>query len=159
MPLYREATPDDIAGISRLGQLLNDMHHQAWPQIFASAEDVRRDGANWRRAIGAANATTFVAQEGSELIGFISVYLISETHSFFNPMRYAHVGSICVDETRRGEGVGRTLMLLAEQWAQEKGAVDMRLTVWAFNEGAQRLYEELGYGIRSVSMGKQLSSR
>ncbi|GGM08530.1 GNAT family N-acetyltransferase [Pseudomonas asuensis] len=159
MPHYREATIDDIAGISRLGHLLNDMHHQAWPQIFASAEEVQRDETNWRRSIGAANATTFVAEEGGELVGFVSVYLISETHTFFNPIRYAHVGSICVDASHRGEGIGRTLMTLAEQWAQEKGAVDMRLTVWAFNEGAQRLYEELGYGVRSVSMGKTLLSR
>lgn len=159
MPLYREATLDDIVAISRLGQALNDMHHEAWPRIFAPAKEVQRDEASWKRCIGAANATTFIVVDEADVIGFLSVYLISETHSFFKPMRYAHVGSICVSESRRGEGIGRTLMTLAEQWALEKGAVDMRLTVWAFNDSAQRLYEELGYEVRSVSMGKALAPR
>jgi ribosomal protein S18 acetylase RimI-like enzyme len=158
MLLYREATLDDIEALSRLGQALNNMHHNAWPQIFAPAEEVRRDEANWKRCIGAANATTFIVVDEDDVIGFLSVYLISETHTFFKPMRYAYVGSVCVSESRRREGIGRTLMTLAEQWALKKGAIDMRLTVWAFNDSAQRLYEELGYEVRSVSMGKALAS-
>ncbi|WP_243672420.1 GNAT family N-acetyltransferase [Paraburkholderia kirstenboschensis] len=47
-------------------------------------------------------------------------------------------------------------MKLAEQWARENGANDVRLTVWAFNEQAVGLYRELGYELRAFEMGKQL---
>lgn len=47
-------------------------------------------------------------------------------------------------------------MALAERWAIRQGARDLRLTVWAFNEPAQRLYEELGYEKRAFEMGKRL---
>ena len=44
----------------------------------------------------------------------------------------------------------------AEGWARERGAYEMRLHVWAFNEGAMRMYEELGYEVRSHFLGKRL---
>jgi ribosomal protein S18 acetylase RimI-like enzyme len=71
-------------------------------------------------------------------------------------MRWARVNSICVRESARGRGVGRALMARAEAWARAEGAEELRLVVWAFNERAVRLYEELGYAIRAHAMGKPL---
>ncbi len=48
-------------------------------------------------------------------------------------------------------------MNLVESWARSKGATDMRLNVWAFNEQAICLYQELGYEIRAFGMGKPLA--
>jgi ribosomal protein S18 acetylase RimI-like enzyme len=47
-------------------------------------------------------------------------------------------------------------MQCAQTWAIEQNAVDLRLTVWAFNASARRLYEELGYEVRAFEMGKRL---
>lgn len=71
-------------------------------------------------------------------------------------MTVGRIGSVAVSEQLRGRGVGSTLMKLAEQWARENGANDVRLTVWAFNEQAVGLYRELGYELRAFEMGKQL---
>jgi GNAT superfamily N-acetyltransferase len=72
-------------------------------------------------------------------------------------MRYARVGSVCVSERLRGQGIGGLLMAQAEQWACERGATDMRLNVWAFNSKALQFYAELGYAIRSHYLGKPLA--
>lgn len=48
-------------------------------------------------------------------------------------------------------------MQRVESWAAEQRAIDVRLNVWAFNESARRLYEELGYEVRSLSLGKWLA--
>jgi ribosomal protein S18 acetylase RimI-like enzyme len=72
------------------------------------------------------------------------------------PQRVGRVGSVCVDESVRGQGIGRALMQCAQTWAAEQNAVDLRLTVWAFNAPALRLYEELGYEVRAFEMGKRL---
>jgi GNAT superfamily N-acetyltransferase len=44
----------------------------------------------------------------------------------------------------------------AERWAIERGATDLRLNVWAFNQVALQMYGELGYEIRSTSLGKRV---
>ena len=47
-------------------------------------------------------------------------------------------------------------MQLAEEWAAGRGAIDVRLNVWAFNQSALALYKELGYEVRSLFLGKAL---
>jgi ribosomal protein S18 acetylase RimI-like enzyme len=98
----------------------------------------------------------FVAESSSQLVGFVTVGIATESHSLMQPMRYARVGSVCVLESERGKGVGRGLMSQAESWALEQGSADIRLNVWAFNEAALGLYKELGYEVRSLSLGKVL---
>jgi GNAT superfamily N-acetyltransferase len=71
-------------------------------------------------------------------------------------MRYAKVGTVGVTHGFRGQGIGHALMTLVEEWAWSRGATEVHLNVWAFNEGARRLYEELGYAVRSHHMGKRL---
>ncbi|MFM0491050.1 GNAT family N-acetyltransferase [Paraburkholderia graminis] len=89
-------------------------------------------------------------------MGFITVQVIQPVSSLLQPLTVGRIGSVAVSERLRGRGVGKTLMQLAEQWARENGANDMRLTVWAFNEKAVDVYRELGYEIRAFEMGKQL---
>ncbi|NSL54266.1 GNAT family N-acetyltransferase [Uliginosibacterium sp. IMCC34675] len=71
-------------------------------------------------------------------------------------MTYGRIGSVGVAAEHRGKGVGRALVALAEAWAARRGAADMRLQVWSFNERAMALYEELGYSVRSHVLGKRL---
>ncbi len=49
-------------------------------------------------------------------------------------------------------------MRRVEAWAAAKGAQRVSLNVWAFNEQAVQLYKELGYEVRSHTMGKRLSA-
>jgi GNAT superfamily N-acetyltransferase len=66
------------------------------------------------------------------------------------------VWDVLVDEGRRGEGLGRATMLLAEQYAVSHGARTLGLSVFGFNDAARRLYESLGYATTSVKMTKPL---
>lgn len=156
-PTYRRATLADLPRISEIGQLLNELHHAAWPGIFAPASMPQRDEAHWRQSVNAESAAGFVAEAGGDLLGFVTLQVMDEQHTLLQPLRFARIGSVCVVEAARGRGVGRALMAQAEAWAQSQGAADVRLTVWVFNQSAQRLYEELGYEPRSLNMGKFLS--
>jgi ribosomal protein S18 acetylase RimI-like enzyme len=51
-----------------------------------------------------------------------------------------------VPEARR-QGIGRALMLAAEQWTRERGVTSVELIVWDFNREALQLYEQLGYSV------------
>jgi len=156
MTRYRAATEADLPAICALGQVVNLLHHQAWPQIFAPASAIERDEQHWRQCVEGSGSVVFVAERVGTLVGFVTVAVIKESHSLLQPMQYARVGSICVLEAERGRGVGSELMECAEGWATAQGAIDVRLNVWAFNQSALALYKELGYEVRSLFLGKSL---
>jgi ribosomal protein S18 acetylase RimI-like enzyme len=156
MPLYREATHDDLGPICVLGEAVNALHHEAWPHVFAAGGDPKRHADHWQQSIGTEKATAFVCEHEASIVGFVTVAVTQDQHSLLRAEPYGRVGSVCVAETHRGRGIGRALMLQAEQWAQARGASDIRLTVWRFNERALRLYAELGYDMRSHQLGKRL---
>jgi GNAT superfamily N-acetyltransferase len=153
----REATVEDVPAICLLGQEINFLHHEAWPQIFAAPSDPSRDAPHWQQGIAGPNAATFVAEPLGQVIGFITVFFVIDSGPLLQPTPFARVGSIGVAARQRGHGIGRALMARAERWAFERGATDIRLNVWAFNQAALRFYEELGYDVRLHSLGKALS--
>lgn len=154
---YRRATIDDILTVCELGQILNMVHHSARPDIYANATaEFARDKSHWLASLTGEDRAMFLAEHGGTAIGFITVQVMRPTSPLLQPSIFGRIGSIAVLEQLRGHGVGRALMRLAEEWARKNGAGDMRLTVWAFNEQAVGLYQELGYDLRAFEMGKQL---
>jgi ribosomal protein S18 acetylase RimI-like enzyme len=153
----REATAEDLPVICVLGQEVNLLHHEAWPQVFAAPSDPSRDAPHWQQSIASPNATTFLAEHSEQVIAFITVFFVTDSSPLLQPTPFARIGSICVAAQVRGRGIGRALMAQAERWAFERGATDLRLNVWAFNQAALRFYEELGYEVRLHSLGKALS--
>ena len=154
---YRRATSADLTAICTLGQEVNMLHHAEWPSIFAPPSDPARDVAHWRQGIEGEGCAAFVAEAHDEVIGFVTITAVTEKHSLLQPIRYARINSVYVTRRERGKGIGRHLMAMAETWAVDVGAVDVRLNVWEFNADAVSLYRELGYGIRSLNMGKSLA--
>ncbi|WP_046726635.1 GNAT family N-acetyltransferase [Streptomyces humi] len=68
----------------------------------------------------------------------------------------AWVYRVETDAAHRGQGHGRTLMLLAEAQAIAAGERVLSLNVFAGNTPAERLYESLGYTTVSYSLYKDL---
>ncbi|MEV5956695.1 GNAT family N-acetyltransferase [Streptomyces sp. NPDC051987] len=68
----------------------------------------------------------------------------------------AWVYRVETEPEHRGQGHGRTLMLLAEEQTIAAGKHVLALNVFAGNTPAERLYESLGYLIRSYSFYKDL---
>ncbi|WP_371183946.1 GNAT family N-acetyltransferase [Xanthomonas sacchari] len=155
--ICREAIESDLAAICALGEEVNAVHHDAFPHIFAGPGDADRDVAHWKRSIGQDNATTIVAEAQGVLVGFVTVGMVSESHSLLQPMRFGRVGSVGITQRHRGQGIGPALMQRAHAWVALRGGVEMRLNVWSFNTHALHVYEELGYEVRSLTLAKSLA--
>ncbi|MGF6916638.1 GNAT family N-acetyltransferase [Paraburkholderia sp. 40] len=156
---YRRATIDDILKICELGQILNAIHHLARPDIYADATtEMDRDKLHWLSSLQEEDRATFLAELGSKAVGFVTVQVMQPISSLLQPMVVGRIGSIAVSERLWGRGIGSTLMKLAEEWVRKHGATDVRLAVWAFNEKAVDLYQELGYEIRAFEMGKRIQA-
>jgi GNAT superfamily N-acetyltransferase len=74
-----------------------------------------------------------------------AVIFLNEDNPLIVPHKYAHLQSIMVSEPNRKSGIGKKLMDVAQQWAREKGATEMRLDVWEFNQGTIQFYEKMGF--------------
>lgn len=152
----RRATAADLPAICDLAQELNASHHAAWPSLFAPPATPSIDAAHWRLSIEGKDQVAFVAVEGDAPVAFITATIATDSHSLLQTVRFGRVNSVCVASAARGRGIGSALMAAAEEWGRSHGAGDMRLVVWTFNQDAIRLYEELGYAVRSHTMSKPL---
>ena len=154
MLTYRTALVADLQAICALGEEVNSVHHRAFPHVFAGLGAADRDLAHWSSSVETEGAQTFVAEEGGQVVGFVTVSMATESHSFAQALRFGRVGSVSVAEGKRGQGIGPGLMRLVHAWVKDNGGHEVRLNVWAFNEHALHVYQELGYEVRSLNLAK-----
>jgi len=69
-----------------------------------------------------------------------------------------YVYDIEVDEEHRGEGLGRAIMLAAEDVVRRAGHDRLGLNVFGWNHRAESLYRSLGYEVMSTQMSKRLGN-
>ena len=88
----------------------------------------------------------FVAEENSEVVGFVTV-LAREPFTELDdpPGHYALITDLVVLEPYRGRGIGRQLLVNAEAYAMQAGATELRIGVLANNGPARRLYIYAGF--------------
>lgn len=68
----------------------------------------------------------------------------------------AFILDIYIEPGERRRGLARQALLAVESWARQAGCEEVRLHVFGANAAARHLYEQLGYGIASLTMAKPL---
>jgi RimJ/RimL family protein N-acetyltransferase len=126
-------------------------------ELVALAESVGREEGRWmlvtdtwrpvadeRKYLRAVrhhpDAAVLVAEDEGRLIGRLSIARDPHPAS----RHVADVG-LMVAADRRREGVGRTLLAAAIDWARGAGIGKLELHVFPWNEAAIRLYESVGF--------------
>jgi ribosomal protein S18 acetylase RimI-like enzyme len=104
---------------------------------------------------GLDNIAYVAKEENDERVGFI--WLIEST-SGFTAAAFAWIMCVYVEAGYRGRGIGRQLMELGENWARERGLIDIILNVSDQNTIAQQLYESLAYEVETRRYVKKLES-
>lgn len=99
------------------------------------------NGSPWsdrgfRNEIDHEHGVFLVAVEGGEVVGYGGVWLVIDE---------AHIVNVAVREDRRRQGIARGLVKRLLDLSKEAGMKTASLEVRAGNEGAIRLYEDLGF--------------
>ncbi len=150
--IIRTATEEDFETLDKLYYDLHQYHVRGVPdrlQDLGKLED--QDWSRLHQALREIftnqDAVIFLAERSGHIVGLVEVYYRQDdkANPLIVPHQYAHLQSIMVSEPYRKLGIGKKLMEVAQQWAREKGATEMRLDVWEFNRGTIRFYEEMGY--------------
>jgi ribosomal protein S18 acetylase RimI-like enzyme len=119
---------DEIVNV--LGRLL--------PQLSRSAESL--DRAAVTNIVGCPANTVFVARGDDGIVGMLTLVMFPLPSGL-----RARIEDVVVDESARGQGVGRALTESAIQAAHRRGARTLDLTSRADRTAANRLYERLGF--------------
>ena len=96
-----------------------------------------------QRALDGVTSTVLGAFDNERLIGTVMV-----GHDGHRGWVYY----LAVDESQRGTGLGKQMMVAAENWLREHGAVKVQLMVRSTNEEVLGFYEHLGYEDANVQV-------
>lgn len=155
MPLeIREARSEDCDSVASLFEALDEYHRENLPTFFRAPSPPFRTREFLLGRLNEENVHLFLAKT-TRVVGFILVTLFdSPPIPIFVPQKRASISDIYIAPDARREGVAKGLMRCAEDWAKSQGAVGMDLTVYDFNVGARKLFQDMGYSVLICRMSK-----
>jgi len=151
----RPATAADEAALGRYGGALMRQHHEFDPQRFVRSEHPEAGyGRFLVSQVSEAECVVLVAERAGRVIGYAFAGL--------EPMSWKDLRAACgylhdvfVDPAERGAGAGERLVRAALAWLESRGAPRVVLMSASRNEGAQRLFERLGFRRTMVEMTRE----
>lgn len=105
------------------------------------------------QAYSTAGEHAFVAEGSDSLLGALTVHATPVLH---RPTYVGRITSLIVDESARGQGVGRALVAAAEQHLAERGCALIEVTSNQRRADAHAFYETLGYERTSLRFAKTI---
>ena len=155
----RDATLADIPALPALFLEVDRLHWEQQPDVFREVPGPTREAVYLRSLITDWKTAVIVAEIGAILVGCL-VIRIQETPEIpiLVPQRYAMVDTIVVAQAYQSKGLGKQMMVYAEEWVRARDIERIELNVFEFNTGAHRFYEDLGYGTLSRRMVRRLGN-
>ncbi len=130
----RHATPDDLDALAPL--------FDAYRRFYEQPGDVALASAYLHARMERGESTILVAEADGQLLGFCQLY---PTWCSVAAARIFVLYDLFVDAGVRRGGIGRALMLAAQDFGRAAGAARLDLTTAHSNTRAQALYESLGW--------------
>jgi ribosomal protein S18 acetylase RimI-like enzyme len=151
----RPATKADESALGRYGGALMRQHHAFDPLRFIRSENPEEGyGRFLVSQLGDRGCVVLVAERAGEVAGY--------AYAGLEPMSWKDLRAACgylhdvfVDPEARGAGIGGQLVTAAIEWLESQGAPRVVLMSAARNEGAQRLFERLGFRRTMVEMTRE----
>ena len=153
----RKATKGDLPALGRLGALLLRTHFQFDSKRFMAPGGDPEAGYAWflGTQLAEQDVVVLVAERQGSVVGYVYAGLEAQS---WKELREASgfIHDVVVDERGRRTGVATALMEAAADWLRDHGAPRVMLWTAEQNEGAQRLFERLGFRRTMVEMTREL---
>ena len=153
----RKATNDDIPVIMDLLHQVCMVHHNGRPDLFKGPA-AKYTAEELNSILKNADTPVFVCtDENGRILGHGFCIMQHSGGRLMVEHTTLYIDDICVDETARGQGVGRALYEYILDYARKEGCYNVTLNVWNCNPGAMAFYEKLGLAPYKVGMEKILA--
>jgi aminoglycoside 6'-N-acetyltransferase I len=136
--------PAEIADCEPLALL----RHALWPEspVKEHFEEISSI-LNGRSPLAMPYLILIAEANDHTLAGFLEVGLRSHADGCNTSHAVGFVEGWYVAETHRHRGVGRQLLVAAEDWARSLGCLEMASDTWIDNEVSQKAHEALGFEV------------
>lgn len=150
-PVVRVGAPADLEVVAR-------QFFALWPHGPISEHRTEADAILSSRPQSTMPLVVFVAEVEGKVVGFIEVGLRSHADGCDSRLPVGFIEGWYVEPEHHRSGVGRALVLAAEEWARSKGCHELASDTWIDNEPSQRAHEALGFEVvdRCVNYRKSL---
>jgi ribosomal protein S18 acetylase RimI-like enzyme len=145
-PNIRRAVLEDVDALAPL--------FDAYRRFYEQPGDVALASAFLHARLERGESVILLAEDAGEAVGLCQLY---PTWCSVAAAPIFVLYDLFVDAGARRGGVGRALMLAAQAFAREAGAVRLDLTTARTNAQAQALYESLGWQRDDVYLSYNLS--
>ena len=149
----RRAELKDMSGINNLLRQVLMVHHNGRPDIF-KANAKKYTDEQLAELIQDDTKPIFVCvNEGEEVLGY--AFCVWQQHlnsNILTDIKTLYIDDLCVDETRRGQHIGKNLYEYVVAYAKENNFYNVTLNVWSLNESAMKFYEACGLKPQKIGM-------
>ncbi len=149
----RHAAERDIPDLVRLLEQVELIHHYGRPDLFKCGGRKYTD-AQLLAILADPHTPILVAcGEDDRVRGYaFCIFKQFVDDNILTDVKTLYIDDLCVDETCRGQHIGRTLYDAVLAFARENGCYNVTLNVWSCNESAMRFYEKCGLKPQKVGM-------
>lgn len=145
------AQPKDREAVDVLARQVHSLHLAWRPDLFAQADCLYPED-RFLEAIR--NRSLYVAKLGGEVAGYALLPIVEIDVPAMTRRRIMKVEELCVEESCRGQGIGRAMMEDILALARAFRCRDVELQVYPQNQQALAFYQACGFQIRNVSMSR-----
>ncbi len=147
----RFAKTKDIPGMIDLLQQVGEVHHQIRPDLFRSGAQ-KYNVSDLEELLKDPDRPIFIAEIDGKVAGYAFCILqITEGNPVLRDRKVVYIDDLCVDESRRGQGIAKTLYGRVLSFARELGCDAVTLNVWCGNS-AEKFYRAMGMQPQKIGM-------
>lgn len=153
----RRANEKDIERINKLLFQVNLVHHKGRPDLFKYGARKYTDEQLKEIIHDDKRPILVAADEEDNALGY--AFCIFQQHvndNILTDIKTLYIDDLCVDETLRGQHIGKKLYEAVIDFAREHQCYNVTLNVWSCNESAMKFYENCGLQPYKVGMEKLL---
>lgn len=149
----RRAEEKDMERIHLLLSQVAMVHHIGRPDLFKKGTGKYTD-EQLKEIIHDDQRPILVAADSTDkVLGYaFCIFRQNLNSNILTDIKTLYIDDLCVDETLRGQHIGKALYNAAVKYAKEHGCYNLTLNVWACNESAMKFYESCGLKPQKVGM-------
>lgn len=151
--IIRRALIKDMDGINALLMQVCLVHHEGRPDLFKYGAKKYTD-EELKGILGDDNRPVFVAlDEQEKVLGYaFCVFQQHLNHNILTDVKTLYIDDLCVQESLRGQHIGKQLYNYVLGFARENHCYNLTLNVWALNTPALKFYESCGLSPQKIGM-------
>ena len=143
----------DWEAVNRLSVQIHDLHASWRPDIYYHSEEPFPKDAFLK---GIRERMVYVARRQNQVVGYVVLSVQERGGPGAHAYKAMRLDSICVDETMRGQGIGKEMVAGVRALAKVFGCRELILGVHPENDDAVAFYQKCGFRIRTIHMDMKL---